>query len=239
MKFFLPLFCLICLGPSLANADYIAVEKDKDWRQYYSLDGLKVYVRKRKGPVDVRVVGEIDISVPELMSILRDAKSAPSWVPDMLTKKVLSNIGDGEAITYSITDMPWPLYDRFTVLHNKLYLDKKSKILYVSAHSVDAPLSPNNTKGMVRAYVKESYMAFVPIAKQRSYIDFMVSADPKGAIPTWVVNYYQKKWPISFLKALERYGQKYDPPPLRAGLKQMLGKLLKVLGLPADYFSKS
>ena len=103
-------------------------------------------------------------------------------------------------------------------------------MLFVVSRSVDFDRSKIPThKKTIEAIVGYSNMGFRPISKGKTYVEFTAWVDPKGSIPAWVINFFQKKWPVSFFKALEEHSTEH-PVSLRHGLKQMLEDLLKEMG---------
>ncbi len=213
-----------------------AVFNEEGWKKDRVIKGFTIYVREESDSevLKIRAVGTLEAPLPSLMANLRDVESATDWTPDLLKKTTLDEISDLEAITYSLTAMPWPLYDRSLVLHNVLKLDKKRKLLVVHSRSVqhkDAPKSDD----AVEAYMSYSYIAIRPVGLDKSYIEFIAAIDPKGSIPSWIVNFFQKKWPATFLRAMEKRSREFSPP-LKPGLTKMMNDLLREMKLPTNYF---
>lgn len=191
--------------------------------------GYTIYVRERGASdtdiLPIKVEGVLEAPIEFIMENLRQVEGSETWTPDLLSKTTLKDLGPREAITYSLTDMPWPVYDRRLTLHNKLYLDKERKLLFVLSKSVphkDAP-KPERT---IEAHVGYSNMGFRPLSKNQTYVELTAFIDPRGSIPSWIINFYQTSWPISFLEAIEERANK-TRTPLRPGLQKMLTELLE------------
>jgi len=223
---------LFCLGLSIfvpiwgLGANSV---DDGGWKKNGHKNGYTLYSRKNAESkiLPIKVEGVLNASIGSIMENLRTIEGSEIWTPDLLMKTTLEEKSPSRAITYSLTDMPWPLYDRRLVLDNELLLDKKRKLLFVLSKTVDFPSAPT-PKYTIEAYVGYSNMGFRPIAKNKTYVELTAFIDPKGSIPAWLINFYQDKWPIDFLEALEERANKHNAP-LRPGLQLMLDDLLKLM----------
>jgi hypothetical protein len=67
-----------------------------------------------------------------------------------------------------------------------------------------------------------------PVGEEETEIELILFVDPRGHIPTWLVNMAQKSMPYNFLRALEEKASRtnYD---LRPSFKKMLDQLLVLL----------
>ena len=206
-----------------------SVNDTKQWKKDRIIRGFTVYTSQRKNSdiVPIKVEGEIEAPITAIMENLRTIEGSEEWTPDLVSKITIADHGAPRAITYSLTDMPWPLYDRVLILDNELFLDKERKLLFVQSKtvSVDRAKVPRSEK-TIEAFVGYSNMGFRPISKDRTFVEFTAWVDPRGSIPAWVINFFQKKWPISFFKALEERCEDHSPK-LRPGLQAMLKDLLK------------
>ena len=52
-------------------------------------------------------------------------------------------------------------------------------------------------------FIGYSNMGVRPIGIHKTYFEWTIFADPKGWVPAWIVNFYQKKFPVTFLTQLE------------------------------------
>jgi hypothetical protein len=161
------------------------------------------------------------------MEVLRRVEITGEWMPDIQTKYSVVERSDFEAITYSINDLPWPFADRELVLLNRLRLDRVRKYLVVDVYSIDLGDVPVG-KGNVRAHMYCGETKVRPAGENRTEVDLILFVDPKGFIPAWLVNLFQKKLPYNFLKALEQkaattsYSLRPSFQPMLAELKSLL-----------------
>ena len=161
------------------------------------------------------------------MEVLRKVEIAKEWIPDIDTKITVKDFSDLEAITYSVNILPWPFADRSLVPHNKLRLDREKKYLVIDIHSVDFETNPIKADG-VRANMYCGQTLLRPVGKGETEIELILFVDPRGHIPAWLVNMFQKSMPYNFLRALEekagRTNYKLRPP-----FKKMLDQLFVLL----------
>lgn len=196
-------------------------EKAKDGFTVYSREGAKTDI------LPIRAEGTVNAPIDRILEALRRVEGSEVWTPDLIKKTTLEDQGPRAAITYSLTNMPWPVYDRRLILHNELKLDKEKELLFVMARSVHFPSAPK-PKRTVEAFIGYANMGFRPLAKDKTYVELTAFIDPRGSIPSWIINFYQMAWPITFFKALEKQAQK-ESIVIRPGLKAMLVDLLKVM----------
>lgn len=243
MKLITPLFLLTFMVLSCAKVHAIkdiqamAATYNEGWKKERVKKGFSVYTRAESNSdlVGIKVEGAIDAALPCTLSNLREVETSSEWIPGQIKKTTLKEVSDLEAVTYSLSDLPWPLNNREMILHNKLHLDLKKDLLYVVSKSVDHPEHPTVPEDTVRAIVHYSNVGLRPVTKKKTFVELTVFVDPKGSIPSWVVNFYQQGWPIEFIKALETRCQS-KPPKLLPGLKRYMHRLLKDMKLPKNLF---
>lgn len=62
--------------------------------------------------------------------------------------------------------------------------------------------------GMVRAQLIESYYTLTSLGKKKTKVELSFHADPKGWIPTWIINIFQRVLPYMILKNLKALAEK-------------------------------
>jgi hypothetical protein len=210
---------------------------DGNWVKDSIRKGFTLYTRSEPNSkiLGIKIEGKIKAPVDQVMAQLRDVENSTDWTPGLLIKSTIEDVDDKTAYTYSLSNMPWPLYDRDMILHNELLLDKKRKLLFILSKSVEHPKAIDIPDRVVRAHLGYSNLGMRPLDKENTYVELTVFIDPRGSIPSWLINFYQKKWPLSFLKSLEKHCHE-NPIPLRPGLRTMLHNLLEILEMPKNMF---
>jgi hypothetical protein len=221
------LIFLFCLG--LQAEDYDVLYDDGKWEKIISESGLNVFTRQMPNSkiLGFKLEGTISAPIDQIMENMRDVERNAEWTPDLAEKITIQEISDVEAITYSRNDLSWPISDRDFVTHNKLFIHKERKLLYVMTKSIiDKRFPP--LRGVVRAWLSYSNIGLRPLSERKTYVEWTIFADPKGNIPTWLVNFYQRGFPIKFFKAVEKRAQSTNLK-LRPGLQSILEELRQIL----------
>ena len=162
------------------------------------------------------------------MEVLRRVDIADEWMPDEEGKYILHEVSDTEAITYGINRVPFPFADRELVLLNKLRLDLDRKFLVLDIYSVDYPSQPVK-KGTIRAQMYCGELRLRPAGESQTEVSMQLIVDPRGAIPGWIVNLFQKRLPYNFLRALEKKAATTNFE-LRPAYREILRELARVSG---------
>ncbi|MBT3583568.1 MAG: hypothetical protein HN509_01570 [Halobacteriovoraceae bacterium] len=226
---FLILICF-CHSSVAGDPPITGIFKESSWDLIGEVDGYKVYSRKmpKSQIMGFKIEGVLKAPIENIIANIRHVESSSKWMPNLIKKITLKEISDKEAITYSINDFPWPFNDRDFILHNKLHLHREKKLLYVLSKSVEHSAYPPGEK-LVRAVVGYSNMGLRPAFNNPNYTYFVWSiyGDPRGNIPSWVVNFFQKGFPVDFFHATEERSI-LKKRVLLPGLQKMVDQL-KVL----------
>lgn len=213
-------------GDSLPDRFCFAADR---WERVYQEAGIAVY--SQQVPVsDVlafRAVGDLAAPIDQVMEVLRRVEITGEWMPDILTKFAVEERSDFEAITYSVNQLPWPFAHRELLLYNHLTLDRVRKYLRVEVYSIDDEKIPV-AKGNVRARMYCGETLVRPAGPGLTRVELILFVDPKGFIPAWLVNLFQKKLPYNFLSALEEKAAATSYP-LRPSYRKILSELEAIL----------
>lgn len=189
-----------------------------EWKQVSDSNGITVSKTKIAGSKIVGFRGETSIyaSAEKIMHVLVDNDHRVDWVDRLKTSTVLETVGPYEYVLYQEFKLPWPLKNRDFVYRGKATRMKDGRVvldLRSELHS-KAP----KTVG-VRAELINSKYTITPIGKFKSKLEVEIFSDPKGAIPKWLVNLIQKKWPQKTLMAIKSqvektYVKEHPLPPI-------------------------
>ncbi len=185
------------------------IEKTFDhilWEEVLKKDGIRVQ-RKKLGKDSIfalKSVGVLKAPIESIITIFRDTKNAHLWAPGLKQRTLLKNISELEAVVYDIHEMPWPCQERDVVMFNTIkLLTSRKQIALISSSIENYKLDPK-PGNKVRAELHYSYIGLTPISKNETFVEFFIHVDPKGSLPTWIVNNIVKTRPYSFLKAIEK-----------------------------------
>ena len=189
------------------------------WEQFDEEDGIRMFRRDVPGSSIVALRGEGFIAAPitRVASVLTDRKRETEWIDRLVKTKVIRQLSETEAINWNHIKTPTPLKDRDFVFKTTISTDPAKKQVLFSYHSVQDSLAPEYD-----AYVRGSFQSgkFELTMAERTNKDGTktrgtivvaeVLVDPRGSVPTFLVNMVQKSWPHKTLSALRRQVAKPD-----------------------------
>ena len=187
-----------------------------EWEQADKEDGVTSYRMNYPNSDVTAFAGEIVIDAPiaKIAWVIRDNKHRTKWVDRLIHSRVLEKRGPTERVIYQHFGLPWPIKDRDYVYRAKMAWEGEK--LTFNLKSIESPKAPK-TKG-VRAHLTRCIYHLTPISDTRTHVRVEVHTDPKGKLPSWLVNLIQKSWPIKTLKGIrkmtkEPYARLVDLPP--------------------------
>lgn len=189
------------------------------WEQFDEEDGVRMFRRDVPGSSIVGLRGEAFVAAPiaRVASVLADRKRSTEWIDRLVKTKVLRELSESEAINWNHVKTPSPLKDRDFVFKSVITTDPAKKKVVFSYFSVTDPLAPEYD-----AYVRGSFKSgkFELTMAERTNKDGSktkgtivvaeVVVDPRGSVPTFIVNMVQKSWPHKTLTALRKQVAKPD-----------------------------
>ncbi len=207
-------------GPPSPAAQPIDFSQAK-WALDSNSDGITVY-RWTPPSSDLfafKSSGLIDATVPRLVNILADAKRRPEWAPALIESYVVRWISPVERVEYNRIRTPWPIQDRDFVIQGKAVFDGKGGVA-LNFHSIEDPQFPE--KGPVRGEAWDSSYALTPTAdRKQTVLEYRMLIDPKGSVPSWIVNIFQSRFPHDMILAIRKQALKKDigdyPMPAGSG----------------------
>lgn len=214
-------FVVIFLTATIAQAK-IVIQQDK-WNKTLNKDGITIYDQKVKGYdiIAFKAVSTFNIPVNRLLVLLRDAKGSKRWSDNLKHIEYIEQPDDISSIIYEIRYFPWPFLDRDVITNYQLTINKEKKSLEVDFHSVGHKKFPENKK-YVRAKVHYGRMNFWPKGN-KTKIELIILADPRGNIPTWIVNLFQVDVPFSYIKSMRAQAKK-EKRALLPGIAKLLNE---------------
>ena len=182
-----------------------------DWTLMGRRDGIEVYRRDMPGSPLVVFKGEGTIEAPlwKIASILLDARRAPEWADSVKESRVVRRLGPEEYEEYNHLGMPFILKDRDFL--SKVVIDiradqKTFSLVYKPTDDRNIPRTH-----YVRGEIQYGLFEVTSLETgRRSTLKAEIQADPKGAIPAWVVNFFQKSWPLNTFEGIRRQAAKPD-----------------------------
>ncbi len=210
MKVVRKTWMLAILGSSLLAGKALAVaERDwaKDgWEFESEKEGIKVYGKSYPKSAVKGVAGEttVDASVGKILWILLDHQHKPEWINHFKSAKTIEDIPPSSNIQYSEFTLPFPASNRDFVFRNDFSVDKSLNAVIIDVKSVDDKRMPPKDDGTVRGEIIRGHYVLIPLGENKTYIQAEYLADPKGIIPAWLINFFQKEWPYKTLDAMRK-----------------------------------
>lgn len=130
-----------------------------------------------------------------------DLEIRKKWVTGLLKTENLEIKSDREAFVYTSFKMPWPISNRDFVTHCTVDISPDKQQLTLEVRSVKHPKEPA-TVG-VRGEIRTSRYLLKSLGPNSTEVTVMAQTDPKGSLPSWLVNSIQRYWPAATLKKLQ------------------------------------
>jgi hypothetical protein len=198
-----------------------------DWKLLGNDHGITVYSRQAPGSsiVALRGTGTIDAPLWKIAAILLDTKRAKEWADSLKESRMVRRIGPAAYVEFNHIGLPLILKDRDFVSEVRIDVNPDAKTFALVYKPADDPIVPATHD--VRGEITTGAFRLTSLEKDRRVaLDAEVQCDPKGAIPAWIVNLFQKNWPLNTFQALQKQAAKPDitiPEEFRDLLVQTLG----------------
>jgi hypothetical protein len=201
-NFFLCCVALLALGLSV---------RAEDWTLVGNEHGIEIYRREvpGSGVVALRGVGIIDAPLWKIASILLDNRRAPEWVDSLKESRVLHRLALNRYVEYNHLGLPPMLKDRDFVSEVEIEVDSHAKtfaLIYKPTDDANVPAS-HHVRGEIISGV---FRARALGGEAGTELTAELHCDPKGALPKWIVNLFQKNWPRNTLEAIRTQAAKPD-----------------------------
>lgn len=165
----------------------------KGWTLAKTKDGTKIYKKKEEGSPIYLIRGdspEVPATVDEVLEFTNHVENL-ALVDEMIIKgtaKFVEHFDEMNRIIVCAFKLPFPMSPREFVWfeHRRRLSDGTGVILAYSTVHPDCP----ERKGFVRGEIRESGYVIRPLQedKAKCTVHYIVQVDPKGMIPTWIVN---------------------------------------------------
>jgi len=203
--------------PPVKDEDYdsfvAACDAKEGWNVCYeSADGkIKVWDQPSdKSAVNIVRLQAIFavVTADTLYDTLHDPDYRKVWDDKMVEGYLIEQIDATNDVGYYSAKMPFPLTNRDFVNERSWRVKEGSEYIIMN-HSVVHPKEPEK-KGFVRANsIKTGYLVR-PNADGGCTIIYQTQTDPRGAIPTWLVNQVTKNFAPNIVGNLERAALGYN-----------------------------
>jgi NAD(P)-dependent dehydrogenase (short-subunit alcohol dehydrogenase family) len=193
--------------PGTSRAD----DSGPRWETVRSEDGIIVSRKEIPGSSFIAFRGEGDVNAPigRVGSVLVDVAREKEWVDSVVEARTLRKVSETEYIVYSHASTPPPLSDRDFVADVTLSVDPARKAVVIRMHSVDDATAPRTS--YVRGDLEDSSFTMTSIeGGAKTHVVAEIHCDPRGSVPSFMVNFFQKNWGYKTLTSLRKQVAKAD-----------------------------
>ncbi len=227
---FLLLGMLIISSPKLVRAETpapAASPSPVSWQLVSKTTEFELYRKESAGAAELfafRGIGTLQATPTEVATGILDRVHRAEWMRDIRNLRTVRILAPGRFIEYSGVKTPWVVKNRDFVVQSEVTVDAAAKKITIVTRSVKDPDAPETE--WIRGELTEGRFTIEPGARPgTSKLTADMDVDPKGTVPRWIVNHFQKKWPIIMFYSLRNFlGRRVavlpeDLNPVLAGAK--------------------
>jgi hypothetical protein len=180
-----------------------------DWKLVGNQHGVEIYRRDVPGSDVVAFKGQGAIEAPlwKVASILLDTRHAIEWAESLKESRVVKRLGPNVYVEYNHIGMPFILKDRDFVSEVLIDVNPGARtfgLVYKPTDELKIPVT-----SYVRGEIKSGVFQVRSLEQgRRSVLTAEIQCDPKGAIPTWIANFFQRSWPVKTFERLRSQAAK-------------------------------
>lgn len=180
------------------------------WQLIKEHEGIKVYTQQSAGSTikQIKIVTTAQASLSSAVALMTDKKAFTQWVYACTNSHALQMISDTESVHYQYTSMPWPLNDRDVIIHSIIHQDLVSKTVTIKSKGMPSYLQ--HKKDVVRVKTLEALWTFKPLSTEKLQIEYYLSMDPGGEIPSWAINMGVTEGPFKSIEKMKELLPKYE-----------------------------
>jgi hypothetical protein len=141
--------------------------------------------------------------------VLVDPKRGPEWIDSLAEARVVRRLSDTEYVEWDHVKTPFILADRDFVFDTKIDLLPDKKQVLVAYHSVNDPAAPKTDYVRGQFIYGKFVLTSLDHGKKTRVLAELL-CDPKGSVPKWIVNLFQKSWPHDTLTNLRTEMKRSD-----------------------------
>jgi hypothetical protein len=170
------------------------LEKDKDGIQVYSSELKDFPFRVTK--VECILEGDYE----QLIEVIADVEGMTDWVFKSSSCEKVETYGELDFLYVVITDMPWPMSNRESVIHLQFDTASLPDSLQIIGKEAEEPLPP--TPGLERVSDYYAVWHVTMPEENKLHIEYILKLDPGGGITPWMANLMVEKGPYETFKGL-------------------------------------
>ena len=161
---------------------------ERSWNLQRNEKDIQVFVSETAGSAikSFRGVITVDSSMDAVLGVISDISSYPRWMHDCRSAKTIKIIGKNETYHHIISNMPWPVIDRDSVVRS--VMTEHPAIEQVTIRFAAKPELIKKLPNTVRIRKLQGYWELTSLQDNTLRVVYQVSLDPGGNIPVWMIN---------------------------------------------------
>jgi START domain len=180
------------------------------WEQTGNEAGVTVYRRHVEGSsfLAVKGTGIVEAPVRTVALVLLDDARAAEWVDSLAEARVVRTISETEYVEYNRASMPLIVSDRDFVNRVSMAADERARTVTIRSIPVEDTAVPKTSA--VRGLLDATYLLESIDGGQHTRLTVEIESDPKGMLPAFVVNFFQKDWARETIQGIRKQCAKQD-----------------------------
>ncbi|CAG9312302.1 unnamed protein product [Blepharisma stoltei] len=138
----------------------------------------------------IKAVGLINRTPQQIFDVIWDYQHKSEWDDMCLENILVQEFTPDFRVQYQRFWAPWPINQRDFVFASKVI--RTDGDILITGKSIETELAPEKS-GIVRGSINTSGFYLQSLGENLTRITYLVCVDPKGSIPTWVVNQLGKR----------------------------------------------
>ena len=135
------------------------------------------------------------------IAIIVDSRRSPEWMPNCSEAVEIESDGGTSSLVYSVTDFPWPVADRDTIVKVDIKTISSGLAYEIVMTAQPSRLPP--VEGRIRIPYSTIVFALKKIQENSIEIEYRLSVDPGGLLPKWLIRSTIRTAMVSTVRSLE------------------------------------
>jgi len=185
----------------------VHAEENETWEPVLKNDEIELRRKVSAGSSDLfafRGVGILPYPPKTVAAGILDRARRPEWMRDIKELRVIRVNGTGHYLEYTWVRTPIVVKDRDFLIQTDVEVDQlANRIVIVSRSVVDPEVPPTSA---VRGALTEGRFVIEPgPSPNTAKLTADMDVDPRGSVPKWITNHFQKNWPIVMFYSLKKF----------------------------------
>lgn len=145
--------------------------------------------------------GVIEGNVLQVLAVMLDLKAVERWAHGVTESHPIKRVDARTHLVYLHSDLPWPVRDRDMIVRSQVEVVKPAEEFHVTLHC--EPKAQPERDGVIRVQTCQSTLHLRKVGENKTEIDYVMTLDPAGHLPSWSAEWVTKATPFKTLVALE------------------------------------